>query len=126
VSITFRPNGCKQVTFMLEHAGGHHALKIKIDPGTILCVPFESVSGGKPKQDYARQSTSLPPLKDGAWTTLTLDMRGPKAEIRMGDSTTTVEHPDLAALKESFSIDFAYGRLEVKEVVLSAADARAK
>jgi|UniRef100_UPI003783745C hypothetical protein len=57
-------------------------------------------------------------LKPGEWTAVTVDLRGPKAAVRIGDFSQTYEHASLSRPKTNLSIGFSFGTICVKDLVV--------
>ena len=59
-------------------------------------------------------------LKLGEWTKVSVELRGPKATLKVGDSfTKTYEHASFARGKTNLSIGFSFGTVSVKDVVVT-------
>lgn len=59
-------------------------------------------------------------LKAGEWTSISVDLRGRKATLKVGDSfTKTYEHASFARAKTNLSIGFSFGTVSVKDVVVT-------
>lgn len=59
-------------------------------------------------------------LKPGEWTKVSVDLRGPKATLKVGDTfTKTYEHASFARPKTNLSVGFSFGTVSVKDVVVT-------
>lgn len=58
-------------------------------------------------------------LKVGEWTKVSVDLRGPKATLKVGEFTKTYEHASYARAKTNLSIGFSFGTVSVKDVVVT-------
>lgn len=58
-------------------------------------------------------------LKVDEWTKVSVDLRGPKATLKVGEFTKTYEHASYARAKTNLSIGFSYGTVSVKDVVVT-------
>lgn len=59
-------------------------------------------------------------LKADEWTPVSVDLRGPKATLKVGDHfTKTYEHASFARPKTNLSIGFSFGTVSVKDVVVT-------
>jgi hypothetical protein len=61
-------------------------------------------------------------LKPGEWTHVSVELRGSKATIKVGDFIKTYEHSSINAAKTNLSIGFSYGTLSVKDLVVEKCD----
>jgi hypothetical protein len=57
-------------------------------------------------------------LKPDAWTPVSVELRGSKATLKIGDFTKTYEHASIARPKTNLSIGFAFGTVSVKDLVV--------
>lgn len=57
-------------------------------------------------------------LKAGEWTNISVELRGTKATVKIGDFTKTYEHASIARAKANLSVGFSYGTVSVKELVV--------
>lgn len=75
---------------------------------------------GKEHQSVSAGQEKDLKLKVGEWTKVSVDLRGPKATLTVGDGfTQTYEHPSYARPKTNLSIGFSFGSLSVKDVVVT-------
>lgn len=58
-------------------------------------------------------------LKVGEWTTVSVDLRGAKATLKVGGFSRTYEHASLARAKSNLSVGFSFGTVGVKDVVVT-------
>lgn len=57
-------------------------------------------------------------LKPGAWTKVSVELRGTKAKVKVGEFTHTYEHASIARAKVNLSVGFSYGTVSVTELVV--------
>lgn len=57
-------------------------------------------------------------LKPGAWTKVSVELRGTKAAVKVGDFVKTYEHASIALAKVNLSVGFSYGTVSVTELVV--------
>ncbi len=58
-------------------------------------------------------------LKTDQWTVVSVDLRGAKATLKVGEFTRTYEHPSLARAKTNLSVGFSFGTVGVKDVLVT-------
>lgn len=58
-------------------------------------------------------------LKAGEWNKVSVELRGPKATLKVGEFTKTYEHASYARPKTNLSIGFSFGTVSVKDVVVT-------
>lgn len=112
VHFAFRPQGCKTLVCTLNGAKSHVFRTITNETTTaIRAFPADSTEhAAKPLAQDG------PKLGQGEWTEVTIEVRGPKATVKIGKTyTKTVEDPAIAQAKTNISIGFSFGTLEVKD-----------
>lgn len=57
-------------------------------------------------------------LKPGEWTNISVELRGPKATVKIGDFSKTCQHASLARAKTNLSVGFSFGTVSVKDLVV--------
>jgi len=57
-------------------------------------------------------------LKAGEWTQVSVELRGSKATVKVGDFSKTYEHGSIARAKTNLSVGFSYGTVGVREMVV--------
>lgn len=57
-------------------------------------------------------------LKSGEWTNVSVELRGPKATLKVGDFSKTYEHASVARAKTNLSIGFSFGTVSVKDLAV--------
>lgn len=111
IQFSFKPQGVKNVVFTLNGAS-NHVFRILIgDKGTTTrAFPARSK-----EHDPKTLAQDGPKIAQGEWTDVTVEIRGPKATVKIGkDYSKTVEDPAIAQPKTNISIGFSFGSLEVK------------
>ncbi len=112
VHFAFRPQGCKNIVFTLNGESNHVFRLLIGDKGaTVRAFP----AGGK---EHVAKTLAQdgPKLVQGEWTEVTVEIRGPKATVKIGkDYTKTVEDPAIAQVKTNIRLGFSFGTLEVRE-----------
>jgi hypothetical protein len=57
-------------------------------------------------------------LKPGEWTAVSVEIRGTKATLKVGDFTKTYEHASIARAKSNLSVGLSFGTVSVKDLVV--------
>lgn len=57
-------------------------------------------------------------LKAGEWTNVSVELRGSKATVKVGEFTKTYEHASIARAKSNLSVGFSYGTVSVKDLAV--------
>lgn len=73
------------------------------------------------KEDHTSIAVGTEPdlkLKPGEWTNVSIELRGSKATLKVGDFTKTYEHTSFARAKTNLSVGFSFGTVSVKGVVV--------
>ncbi len=110
-----KPSGCQSLVFTLNGAEGHVFRFVTGAKGTgFRAFP---PGGEKSVQTGVRPDWKFP---DGAWTEVVVEVKGSRATVTFGtNEPITLEHAAYATAKVNFSIGFAFGTLEVKDVEAS-------
>lgn len=58
-------------------------------------------------------------LKTDGWTMVSVELRGTKATVKVGQFTKTYEHASIARAKTNLSVGFSYGTVSVTELVVN-------
>jgi hypothetical protein len=58
-------------------------------------------------------------LKTDGWTMVSVELRGTKATVKVGEFTKTYEHASIARAKTNLSVGFSYGTVSVTELVVN-------
>jgi len=112
VHFAFKPQGCKTLVFTLNGGTSHVFRFITSDKGTSIRA-FPANSAEHASKPLAQDG---PKLAQGEWAEVTVEIRGPKAAVKIGkDYAKTVEDPAIAQAKTNLSIGFSFGTLEVKD-----------
>tara|TARA_R110002096_G_scaffold16106_50_gene55344 strand:+ start:4336 stop:4944 length:609 start_codon:yes stop_codon:yes gene_type:complete len=112
----FRPRGCKTVVFTLNGERGHVFRLVTSEKGS-------NSRAFPPNGDRKSIATHVAPdwkLSDGQWTQVKVTIEGKTATVKFGDEDPIqVEHVTYAEPKRNFSVGFAFGELEVKDLTVS-------
>lgn len=112
VHFAFRPQGCKTLVFTLNGAKSH-VFRVITNDSTTAIRAFPADSTEHTAKPLAQDG---PKLVQGEWTEVTIEIRGPKATVRIGKNyTKTVEDHAIAQAKTNISVGFSFGTLEVKD-----------
>ena len=58
-------------------------------------------------------------LKTDGWSMVSVELRGSKATVKVGEFTKTYEHASIARAKVNLSVGFSYGTVNVTELVVN-------
>jgi hypothetical protein len=116
IRFAFKPDAStKSVVFTCNGADGHVFRFVLSSRGVgIRAFPPEE----KDHQSIALGHEPNVPLKPGEWIQVSIDLRGPKAAVKIGDFAKTYEHASLSRPKTNLSIGFSFGTLSVKDLVV--------
>ncbi len=73
---------------------------------------------GKDHASISLGNEAAAKLKKGEWTNVSVELRGAKAIVKVGDFTKTYEHASIARAKVNLSVGFSYGTVSVKDLVV--------
>ncbi len=112
---SMKPTGCQSIVFTLNGSEGHVFRFVTSSRGT----GFRAFPPGEEK---SIQTALHPEWKapDGEWTQVSVTMKGDTATVGFGGhEPITIPHASYTATKVNFSIGFAFGTFEVKDVAVS-------
>ncbi len=115
IEFAFKPESAKTFVFTVNGAEGHVFRTVASERGTGL----RAFPPGGEAKSIALKNLANAPLKQGEWTQMKIELRGPKAVLSIGDhAPVTVEHASLDRAKTNTSLGFSFGTLTVKDFSL--------
>lgn len=116
IRFSFKPDaGTKSVVFTCNGTEGHVFRIVLSSRGAgIRAFPSEE----KDHKSIALGNEPAVTLKPGEWTHVSVDLRGPKAAVKIADFVKTYEHASLSRPKTNLSIGFSFGTVCVKDVLV--------
>ena len=105
-TIVFTANGAKAHLFRLVFSSAGMAVR---------AFPAES-------QDHkaiALANEAAVKIKAGEWNSVTIEMRGSNATVKVGDFARTYQHASIGLAKVNLSVGFSFGTLSVKDLVVT-------
>lgn len=121
----FKPTRCQRVVFTLN--GDGHIFRISlVDPARALTpsqaktrsriLAWATKSSKQNKGDSLRPK-EVPELSvfNGKWTKVSLKIDDGEVALSIGDYSTQIEHPALRRKKDTITLSFADGSLEVRD-----------
>jgi len=117
IRFAFKPDAAtKSVVFTANGADGHIFRIVFSKAGaSIRAFPPEG------KEEHTSIAIGTEPdlkLTPDAWTNVSVELRGPKATLKIGDFTKTYDHASFARAKTNLSVGFAFGTMSVKDVLV--------
>lgn len=113
ISFAFKPDAeTKNVVFTANGEAGH-VFRVVIGQTTGSARAFPP--GETDHTSVALGAEPAWKLKPGEWTSIKVDLRGPKAVVKIGEVAKTFEHTSLARAKTNLSIGFSFGTVSVKD-----------
>lgn len=106
----------KTIVFTANGADGH-VFRLVFGAAGMAVRAFPADSKDHKSIALANEATVM--LKPGEWTPVSVELRGPKAIVKVGDFTKTYDHASLSAAKTNLSVGFSFGTVSVKEIVVS-------
>lgn len=105
-SIVFTANGAESHLYRLvfSHAGM-----------AVRAFPTDS----KDHKSVALDNETAVKLKAGEWNEVSVELRGGKATVKVGDFARSYEHASIGLAKVNLSIGFSFGTLSVKDLVVT-------
>lgn len=105
----------KMIVFTANGAEGH-VFRLVFTPAAMGVRAFPPEQ--KDHKSISLGNEAAVKLKPGAWTKISVDLRGTKATVKVGDFTKTYEHASIARPKTNLSVGFSYGSVSVTEMVV--------
>jgi len=116
IRFAFKPDAItKSVVFTCNGADGH-VFRIVLSSKGAGIRAFPPEEKDHPSISLGNEPTVI--LKPGEWTQVTVDLRGPKTAVKIGDFSQTYEHASLSRPKTNLSIGFSFETVSVKDVVV--------
>lgn len=117
IEFAFKPEAAKTFVFTVNGAEGHVFRTVTSERGTNL----RAFPPGGDAKSIALQNLDNAPLKQGEWTRMKIELRGPQATVSIsGHAPVTVEHASLDRGKTNTSLGFSFGTLSVRDFALRA------
>ena len=105
----------KSVVFTANGAEGHVFRLVFSEAGMgVRAFPPE----GKDHKSISLGIEKGAKLKKDGWTKVSVELRGSKATVKVGEFTKTYEHASIARAKTNLSVGFSYGTVSVTELVV--------
>lgn len=105
----------KSVVFTANGAEGHVFRLVFSQAGmAVRAFPPEE----KDHKSISLGNEAAMKLKAGEWTQVSVDLRGAKATVKVGEVTKTYENASIAHAKANLSVGFSFGTVSVKDVVV--------
>lgn len=114
IRFAFKSHEAKSVVFTINGAKGHVFRTVTQPQGT-------SIRAFPPASDVKSLSleTDGPALKDDVWTSVSIELRGEKAIVKIGDEyVETVSHPTFATPKTTVGVGFSFGTVSIKDFAI--------
>ncbi|MBL9130508.1 MAG: hypothetical protein JNG86_04865 [Verrucomicrobiaceae bacterium] len=105
----------KTIVFTANGAEGH-VFRLVFGAAGMAVRAFPTDS--KDHKSIALANEATVKLKPGEWTNVSVELRGPKATVKVDDFTQTYDHASLSAAKTNLSVGFSFGTVSVKDVVV--------
>lgn len=110
IHFEFKPEKAKTFVFTVNGTEGHVFRFVSSAAGTtIIAFP--------PNPEHKSQALERggPKLREGEWTKVSVELRGAKAVVRIGDEyKAEVEHASLARPKTVVGLGFSFGSLSLR------------
>ena len=118
IQFAFKPDAAaKSVVFTANGDDGHIFRIVFSKAGaSIRAFPPEG------KADHTSVAAGTEPdlkLKADEWTHVSVELRGSKATLKVGDFSKTYDHASFARSKTNLSVGFSFGTLSVKDVLVT-------
>ncbi len=113
---TVKPDAAnKTLVFTANSAEGHVFRLVFSEAGmAIRAFPPEE----KDHKSISLGNEAMVKLKPGEWTHLSVELRGTKATVKVGEFTKNYDHTSIARAKANLSVGFSYGTVSVKDLVV--------
>ncbi len=105
----------KSVVFTANGAEGHVFRLVFSEAGMgVRAFPPEE----KDHKSISLGNEKTANLKKDGWTMVSVELRGSKATVKVGEFTKIYEHASIARAKTNLSVGFSYGTVSVTELVV--------
>lgn len=115
IRFAFKPDATTKSVVFTNNGDGHVFRIVFSQTGaSIRAFPPEE----KDHKSIALGTESTLKLKPGEWTNISVELRGPKATVKVGEFSKTYEHASIARAKTNLSVGFSFGTVSVKDFVV--------
>jgi hypothetical protein len=105
----------KMIVFTANGAESHLFRLVFSEAGmAVRAFPTDS----KEHKAVALANEATVKLKPGEWTNVSIELRGTKATVKVGEFTKSYEHAAISAAKTNLSVGFSFGTVSVKDLVV--------
>jgi hypothetical protein len=106
----------KMIVFTANSAEGHVFRLVFSQAGMgVRAFPPEE----KEHKSISLGNETAVKLKADGWTKVSVELRGTKATVKVGEFTKTYEHASIGRAKTNLSVGFSYGTVSVTELVVN-------
>ena len=106
----------KMVVFTANGSEGHVFRLVFSQAGmAVRAFPLEE----KDHKSISLGNEAAVKLKTDGWTMVSVELRGTKATVKVGEFTKTYEHASITRAKTNLSVGFSYGTVSVTELVVN-------
>ena len=116
IRFAFKPDAITKSVVIICNGADGHVFRIVLSSKGAGIRAFPPEEKDHPSISLGNEPTVI--LKPGEWTQVTVDLRGPKTAVKIGDFSQTYEHASLSRPKTNLSIGFSFETVSVKDVVV--------
>ena len=112
-----KPDAANKMLILTANGAEGHVFRLVFTPNGMGVRAF-------PPEEKDHKSISLGneaavKLKTDGWNMVSVELRGSKATVKVGEFTKTYEHASIARAKTNLSVGFSYGTVSVTELVVN-------
>lgn len=117
IEFAVKPDAANKTIVFTSNGEDGHIFRVGFSQAGTAVRAFPADS--KDHKSIATGNEKAIKLKVGEWNKVSVDLRGSKATLTVGDFTKTYEHASYARAKTNLSIGFSFGTVSVKDVVVT-------
>jgi hypothetical protein len=116
VRFAVKPDASTKTLVFTANGAESHLFRLVFSEAGMAVRAFPTDS--KEHKAVALANEATVKLKPGEWTHVSVELRGPKATVKVGDFTKAYDHASIGLAKINLSVGFSFGTVSVKDLVV--------
>lgn len=116
IRFAVKPDASTKTLVFTANGAESHLFRLVFSEAGMAVRAFPADS--KEHKAVALANEAAVKLKPGEWTHVSVELRGPKATVKVGDFAKTYDHASIGLAKINLSVGFSFGTVSVKDLVV--------
>lgn len=116
IRFAVKPDASTKTLVFTANGAESHLFRLVFSEAGMAVRAFPADS--KEHKAVALANEAAVKLKPGEWTHVSVELRGPKATVKVGDFAKTYDHASIGLAKINLSFGFSFGTVSVKDLVV--------